>query len=599
VIPAFEHFYRNHKKAHTTTVTFIFVGLCLSLLYAAIMTAESDGADCDAASNGKLLLKMPHILEVLAKSIDIQKRQSALQLAIAGFGSNRADGDHQAEQTNATITSALTLVLRCLQREYYYCSSGVQATKDASRNIVNLYLQLLTVMFQRSKAPVVVQTFEKIGTDLLSLLVAVLCDKIVAPNGSIVIALFDQLAEMHDLSLSRVDQNETLVGLLQRVIRGEYPPSCCPCRIGLQLLNAWADRQESKEFLLVRPGFLDDVLAIAQKKSTAKDGKTMLNIALFLSKAAYEAHRKPELVRKKGFLGTIFILLNEGESNDTRLDTRRTAIVTLSQLGTEATCRVPICTHDRGSILKVLMKAMEVPELCAVANHAMLRLISQDTTSYILKKVPAIIDRLVQYGLSTSTDGHYSEAPALAAQALKRISSFEAARNKVNPTLIDGLTFLLGAKNSAVQFWAAKGIREAVQSSTGRFFMARDYQNLTILIQLAKDDTNIAIKSFATDALVLLALDDVNAKRLASSPEVLEIFVKNAQVVDKLSPPGCSSIEALLSLASHKSADKKRVAKTFDLVSTLSEFGVSQDGSRDQALKNAALHCVIMLAPFM
>lgn len=549
------------------------------------MTAESDGT---AASTAQLL-KTPHILEVLAKSTDIRKRQSALQLAIAAFGV-RADGEPQDEM-HTTITRAVTLVLRCLQREYYYCSSGIQ-----SQNIMDLYMRLLTVMFQRSEAPTVVRTFETNGADLLSLLVAVLCDKIVAPNSDSIVAFFDELSKMHNLSLARVDQNETLVGLLQRVIREEYPRSCCPCRVGLQLLSAWTDCQESKEFLLLRPGILDDVLTIAQKKSTAKDGKAMLYIALFLSKLSYEAHRKSELVAKKGFLQAVFLLLNGDKSSDTQLDTRRTTIVILSQLGTEAICRVAVCRHERGSILKALLKGIEVPELSEATNHALLRLISQDTASFILKKVPTIIERLVKYGLSTSTDGSCSEAPSLAAQALKRISSFEAARNKVNTNLIDGLTSLLAADNSKVQYWAAKGIREVVSSTTGRFFMARDDQNLQILIQLANNDTNLAVKSFAIDALVLLALDDVNGKRLAGNSDLLGVFIKNSKLV-KLSPSGCSSIEALLSLASHKSADKKRLAKTFDLVATLSEFGVSH--GTDQSLKNAALHCVIMLAPFM
>ena len=533
-------------------------------------------------------LKLPHILQVMATSTESRKRHSALHLAIAALEKScNVDSDAMV------VTSAVSLVLRCLQKEYFNIQNIHIAA--ASFEIVTAYLQLLTIMFRRACATIAVQTFESIGTDLITVLVTLLGDKVGRKVcHTKIFELMDQLSAMSKISLAKTNQKELLVNVMQRVIRGEFLPHCSPC-IGMQLLSSWVDDPQSKAFILHQPGLLGDILGTAATASVARDENTMRYTATFLLQITREAQRKPELVVKKRFLETLLLLLNfhHQQGNDADLGICHTSTEALGQLATEAVCRVAISKHKRGSILNALVQGIEVPGLSEATNRSLLRLIGYDTVFYILKKVPDIIDKLVQCGQLKCT----SEAPPLAAQCLKRISSFVALRNKTNSDLFDALTCLAGAENSKVRFWAAKGLCEQVKSSTGRFFVARDESVLQILVGLAKSDSKVAIRSFATDALVLLALDTVNAKRLAGNSDVLEIFVRNAQHVHRRSSSGRSSIQALLSLASHQTADKKRVAKTLNLVATLSEYGVSQD--MDHHLKSAALHCVIVLAPHM
>lgn len=537
-------------------------------------------------SDGKL--KLPHILQVMATSTESRKRHSALRLAIATL-EKRCNIDSDA----MVATSAVSLVNRCLQKEYFNFKN-IPVTA-ASFEIVASYIQLLTIMFRRACETIAVQTFERIGTDLITVLVALLGDRV---RGKVwhtrIFELIDQFSALSKISLAKTNHNELLVNILQRVIRGEFPPHCSPC-IGIQLLSSWVDDPQSKSFILHHPDLLGDILGMAATASVARDEKTIRYTATFLLQITWEAQRKPELIVKKRFLETLLLLLNfhQQQGNGAGLDICQTATEALGQLATEAVCRVAISKHDRGSILKALVQGIEVPGLSEATNRSLLRLIGYDTVFYILKKVPNIIDKLVQCGQLKST----SEAPPLAAQCLKRISSFVALRNKTNLDLFDALTCLAGAENSKVRFWAAKGLCEQVKSSIGSFFVARDESVLQMLIGLAKSESKVAIRSFATNALVLLALDSVNAKRLAGNSDVLEIFVRNAQHVHRRSSSGRSSIQAILSLANHQTADKKRVAKTLDLVATLSEYGVSQD--MDHNLKSAALHCVIVLTPHM
>ena len=528
-------------------------------------------------------LKMPHVLQVLATSKDIRKRHSALHFAITAL--NKSENDDKL----TVVPSAITLVLRCLENECY------MDTHKTHFEIVKTYLQLISTMFQLSSASIALKTFENIGADLMTMLIALHCDKfgglVCQP---LVLKLVDQFAGISEISLAQVRGKKCLVNLLQRVIRGDFPLPPRSCAIGIQLLSSWADQPQNKHIILNQPGLLGDILCSAKGKPVAGDETTTLYTANFLFEITWETQRKSELVVKEGFLETLLCFLNSHhQPTYGGLDTRRKTTNTIGQLATEAVCRVVICKHGCGSILKALIRGIDVPELCEATSRALLRLISQDTALYILKKVPNIIEQLVQCGQVSCT----SEAPPVAAHCLKRISSFITVRNKTNSDLVDALTCLSGADHKNVRFWAAKGLCEQVKSSTGRFFVARDEKVLQMLIGLARNDSNGIIRSFATDALVLLASDTVNAKRLAGNSDVLEIFVQNAQLVHRLSSAGRASIQAILSLASHKTADKKRVAKTLDLVATLSEYGVSKD--TDHTLKSAALHCVIILAPYM
>jgi len=539
-------------------------------------------------SEGKRLYKTAHTLEVLATSTNIQESRSALQFAVDSLAKSNTPVNH------ATATTAgITLVLRCFQKYHYSYSCPASMlttdhTQEEDLQIVALYVQLLIMMFRCSNV-IAVQSFEKIGTDLVSLLISLLCENALS-NTHVMFVLINRLTQLQDVSLSKVHQKEALVRLLQRVIRGQYEPHC-PRGVGLQWLGAWVEHPDSKRFILNHTGLLDDVLATVTSADCC-DGEELFYLAIFVWRITWDTQRKPELVHKNGLLKIVLLSLNLGN-----IEACRAASNSLAQLATEVACRIAICKHDKGAILTALIEKLETPALCEVVNQTLLRLICQDTASYILKKLPSIIDRLAQCAQAGANHSCDSEASILAAQSLKRLSSFVVVCNKAHPNLINALTELSGAESTKIRFWGAKGLCEQSKSSTGRFYIARDSRILSLMIRLAKDDTSNAIKTIATEALLTLASDTANVKRLASSSAVLECFVGNA----KMAASSRSSIEAILSLASHKAANQQRVAKTRGLVATLSEYSVSNEPNdfEDKSLKRAALHCVINLAPLM
>jgi hypothetical protein len=126
--------------------------------------------------------------------------------------------------------------------------------------------------------------------------------------------------------------------------------------------------------------------------------------------------------------------------------------------------------------------------------------------------------------------------------------------------------------------------------------MVRIHQVVQTLTQLARDD-NVDVQAAAVEALQNLAADTTNVKRLAMDSDLLEVFVSNAEGSGEiLAAARRHAVQALLSLASHRST-KRRIAKQYGLVASLSRYAMSEDN--DDELKRAAIHGVILLAPLM
>jgi hypothetical protein len=242
---------------------------------------------------------------------------------------------------------------------------------------------------------------------------------------------------------------------------------------------------------------------------------------------------------------------------------------------------------------------MDKPELESIAIHTLLRLIGQDTMPLLMKKPTTIIRRLTACatGPSQSERDDPDSTKVLAAHSLKRLACYTSVCDKYHPDLLDALTTVANSGDRRIRMWAVKGIREQSLSSTGRFYIARSPDMLAVLVGLARNDCCRQVRFQATEALLTLASDSSNAKRMVNSSDVLETLVENADQAKSYPASGRSSIQAILALACHRTANKQRVAKTFGLVESLCSYGVSRDD--DNELKKAALHCVIVLAPLM
>jgi hypothetical protein len=545
-------------------------------------------------------LQFAHILEALATAAaaSIQERRNTLHLALVAF-------DHDDTDAHDAASSGIVLLTRCFQKDHNQWSADAVADDDEeSAALTTSYLRLIGMMFRCSDEKAVSAVY-RIGADLISLMVSLFYKLQGQPAvASSIRTLVDRLATL-SVSLTAIDKKELLVRLMQRVVRGEYE-----CRellsIALQLTSGCARHPDSKRYIMNLPGLVEDILAVALQPplEASLPGETngdadavSLHVASFLSHLVWDVRSKSELVHKKGFLQAVLRLLTYNKGACTSAAVVRAAIDVLRQLATEAGCRVAICKHDKGDILRALLTTMDDPELSDAVNHTLLRLIGQDTAVLLLKKQSNIIERLTHSARVDMDCTHGKNASVLAAQALKRFASYVSVRNRSHPNLLDALTSLATAQNSQIRFWAVKGLLEQSKSSTGRFYIARTGDALPILIRLAKIDPCQSVKSAATDTLLLLALDAANAKRLASNSEVLETFAETAKCARECQSSARSAIQAILSLTCHNTTNKQRVAKTLGLVESLSCYGVSQDA--DTELKRAALHCVIVLAPLM
>jgi hypothetical protein len=542
------------------------------------------------------LLQTAHILEALATAQTIQERRNSLEFALVAF-------DHDDTATHDAAASGIALVTRCLQKHCYHHHHHSSATTDTHNNTITcLYVRLIGMLFRCSDEKAVKVVYH-IGADLISLLVSLFDEH--RHEQDVVASIQNLIARLSQLNISlpATDKKDLLVRLLQRVIRGEY--ECRPLQCAaLQLTSGWTEHPDSKRYIMNLPGLVEDIVGVSLvqpakelvliSKNSDIDMLPLHTVNCF-RQLALDVRCKSELVHKKDFLRVILYLLN---CKDTRSSAAVLATIdVLRQLATEAVCRVTICKHEKGAVLGALLKKMDSPELTPAVNQTLLRLIGHDTASFLLKKHTNIIERLTRSAQVDKDCRAGNEAPVLAAQALKRLASYVSVRNKAHPNLLDALTLLASAQNSQIRCWAVKGLYEQSKSSTGRFYIARTGNVLSTLIRLAKADPCASVKLSATEALLTLASDTTNAKRLASSSEVLETFAATAKNANECQSSARSAIQAILSLASHKAANKERVAKTLGLVESLSSYGVSQD--TDNELKRAALHCVIVLAPLM
>lgn len=536
---------------------------------------------------GLFRIQTAHIFEALAAAETIQERYNALHVASVAF-------DHNDTEAYDASADGIALLTRCLQRDYRQSRINNAA--------IALYIRLICLFFRCSdkKAAAV---FYHVGADLISLLVILLYDHQNEPDIACLIrGLVNRIAQLK-LSLPAIDKKELLVRLMQRIVRGEYELRQLQL-VAMQLASGWAAHPDSKHYLMNIPGLVEDILDAALLPSheslserTDTDAVLMYT-ANFFCQLCWDGPTKSELIRKRGFLPAILLLLNFSVVARCS-ETLRAVIDMLGRICTEADCRLSICMHDNGAILRACLNiyVIDDPQLNDAVNRTVLRLIRQNSAPFFLTKNTNIIERLTISAQTSNECLGGKDSSVLAAHALKRLASYITVHHKAHPDLLLALNSLTTTQNSRIRFWAVKGLYEQSKSSSGRFFMARTSDVLRVLTLLAISDPNESVKLTATAALLALASDPANARRLAGCSAILEAFVENAKHIEKCRTSSRLAIQAILSLASHMTANKQRIAKTLGLVESLSIYGVSQD--TDNELKRAALHGVIILAPLM
>lgn len=515
------------------------------------------------------------LLEGLATAPSSKVRLHVCELALLAY-------DHRCTRVHDELVQAgaATVLTRCLQKAFY----GAAAWEELSQ-----LCRLLVLVFRCSDEQAC-RAFQTVGTELMILVFSILLeDSFQAVAWTTPCSFRELIGRLGDLSVSlkRTARKEQLVSLLQEILRGTDVSSLNVRVEAMHILAGVTRHPEGKIFAMESPGLVDDVIATVQEPGAID----MMHppAALFLCNLAWEARNKSQLVSKKGFIKVLLLVWEHGS-----ITTRRAVMRTVRQLSSVMESRLTLSKFRDGALLLALARTAKDHELCNESIETLLCLVGKSTARRIMQD-PTLFVLLSSTALAT--EGCTTSIVA-AAQSLKRLASYTTISEPCYHDLLDAMMHIAVAKDPNVRVWAAKAFIEQSRMSMNGFYIARMSQAMGAVTMLAQDKSP-AVRSCATEALLNLAGDTANAKRLATNAELMEIFANNIASIDVCESSGRAKrnvIMTILTLANHKSA-KRRVAKQIGLVASLSRYGVSKDA--DSELKKVALHGVILLAPLM
>jgi hypothetical protein len=533
-------------------------------------TTSTDHAD--------IRVQAKRLLEGLATAPSSKDRWHVCQLALIAY-------DHRCTRVHDELVQAgaATVLTRCLKKAFYDAAKWEELSQ---------LCQLLVFVFRCSDERAC-QAFEIIGAELLTLVFSILVEDSFQAVAWTTSCSFRQLiGRLSDLSVSltKTAKKEQLVSLLQQILRGTDLSGLNVRVEAMQILAGVTRHSEgSKLFAMESPGLVDDVLATV-KEPGAID-VMHLPAALFFCNLAWEARNKSQLVRKKDFIKVLLLVWEHGSITTC---TRRAIMRTVRQLSAVMESRLSLSKFRDGALLLALARTARDHELCTESIETLLCLVGKSTARRIMQD-PTLFVLLSSTALAT--EGSTSSIVA-AAQSLKRLASYTTISEPSYPDLLDAMMKISESKDASVRVWAAKAFIEQSRMSMNGFYIARMSQAMAVVTKLARDKSPV-VRGCATEALLNLAGDTANAKRLATNAELMETFLNNIASTDVCESSGIAKrnvIMTILTLANHKSA-KRRVAKQVGLVASLSRYGVSKDV--DSELKKVALHGVILLAPLM
>jgi hypothetical protein len=532
-----------------------------------MMTTSTDHAG--------IRVQAKRLLEGLATAPSSKDRLHVYQLALIAY-------DHRCTRLHDDLVQAgaATVLTRCLQKAFYDAAAWEELSQ---------LCQLLVFVFRCSDERAC-QAFEIIGAELMTLVFSILVEDSFQAVAWTTSCSFRQLiGRLSDLSVSltKTARKEQLVCLLQQILRGTDISGLNVRVEAMQILAGVTRHPEGKLFAMESPGLVDAVLATIEEPGAIN--MMHLPAALFFCNLAWDARNKSQLVRKKSFIKVLLLIWEHGS-----IITRRAVMRTVRQLSVVMESRLSLSKFREGALLLALASTARDHELCTESIETLLCLVGKSTARRIMQD-PTLFVLLSSTALAT--EGSTISIVA-AAQSLKRLASYTTISEPSYPDLLDAMIRISESKDACVRVWAAKAFIEQSQMSMNGFYIARMSQAMAVVTKLAQDKSP-AVRSCATEALLNLAGDTANAKRLATNAELMETFANNIASTDLCESSGRAKrnvIMTILTLANHKSA-KRRVAKQVGLVASLSRYGVSKDA--DSELKKVALHGVILLAPLM
>ena len=392
-----------------------------------------------------------------------------------------------------------------------------------------------------------------------------------------------------EVSLQTVASYKDVLKLLLETIGSARNEKTFIVNHALSLLAGLATHKDSKVAMIKYPGLFQAVVDLAFDSQAIE---SRIQSARVLSKLAWHVKNRPIMGRTPKCLEALVAM-----SDSTNKNLRIEAFTSIQLLSIEYENKTKLTA--KAKLLQSLSDAIDTEtgdKLRFQALGILSNLLSRETFK-IVGSQSGLINRLAS--LSVSSKGSDSDSTAaLAAQCIKRLATYAQVKNVFHEDLIQAIVQMANCKRKTVMQWASKALLNQSVVSSNSFYIIRDQDAMKALAYLVSCPHH-EVKEPALETVVNLAEHRSNAKKLAAHESLVGALVDIIDGETKGDNPVLQrhAIIAILSLVSHRNSTK-RIAKHLGLVRALSRYGISAQDT-DIELKRAALHGVIILAPFL
>lgn len=392
-----------------------------------------------------------------------------------------------------------------------------------------------------------------------------------------------------EVSIQAVANNQVILKLLLDTIESSQNDKNTATKHALSLLAGLALHKDSKAIVMKFPGLFKAVVDVAYSSTVVENRYQSVRV---LSQLAWYVKNRTTMGRTSKCIDA---LVAASDSTDEILQIE--ALTALQLLSIEYDNKAILVTNTKGKLLQSSVGVIDAntgDKLRAQALSILLNLISRETF-----KIIGFGDGLISSLAALSASPKEPDATAvLAAQCIKRLATYARVKDRFHEDLLQAIIQTSNSGRKSTMQWAAKAFLDQSRVSSNSFYIVRDQDAMKTVANLAACPY-LEVREPTLEAVVNLAEHRSNAKKLASHNSLVGTLVSiidgetkgNDTVLQR------HAVRAILSLVSHRSSTK-RIAKHLGLVRALSRYGISAQDT-DVELKRAALHSVIILAPFL
>ncbi len=392
-----------------------------------------------------------------------------------------------------------------------------------------------------------------------------------------------------EVSLQTVASYKGILKLLLKTIDSARNDKTNMVNHALSLIAGLAKHKDSKVVMIKYPGLFKAVIDVALD---SREIESRFQSARVLTKLAWHVKNRPIMGQTPKCVDAL-VAMSESTNKNLQIE----AFTCIQLISIEYENKTKLAAKE--TLLPLLANAIGADggkELRFRALGVVLNLLRRDTFK-IVGSQSGMINRLASLSVSSEVSDMNSTA-ALAAQCIKRLATYTRVKNAFHEDLIQAIIQMANCGRKTIMQWASKALLDQSAVASNSFYIIRDkgaMKALTCLIACQHDE----VKEPALETMVNLAEHRSNAKRLASHNCLVGALVKVVDAETKGDNPVLQrhAVTAILSLVSHRNSTK-RIAKHLGLVRALSRYGISAHDN-DVELKRAALHGVIILAPFL